>query len=42
MLKSKIILPKSTQKPILSHTAPILLRKIKICTFADGSECPFR
>lgn len=43
MLKRKIILPNQDQRRTNSVPTPNLLRKIKICTFADGGKgvaCP--
>ena len=43
MLKRKIILPKQDQRHTNSVPTPYLLRKIEICTFADGGKgvpCP--
>lgn len=43
MLKRKIILPNQHQRHTNSVQTPYLLRKIEICTFADGGKgvpCP--
>lgn len=43
MLKRKIILPNQDQRRTNSVPTPYLLRKIEICTFADGGKgvpCP--
>ena len=43
MLKRKIILPNQHQRRTNSVPTPYLLRKIEICTFADGGKgvpCP--
>lgn len=43
MLKRKIILPNQDQRRTKSVPTPYLLRKIEICTFADGGKgvpCP--
>lgn len=38
MLKRKIILPNQDQRRTNSVPTPYLLRKIEICTFADGGK----
>lgn len=38
MLKRKIILPNQHQRRTNSVPTPYLLRKIEICTFADGGK----
>ena len=38
MLKRKIVLPNQDQRCTNSVPTPYLLRKIEICTFADGGE----
>lgn len=38
MLKRKIILPKQDQRRTNSIPTPYFVRKIEICTFADGGK----